>query len=186
MFWGYVLNPIPHLVLGETKWKGQRALGTVLSTVPLPRPWLVAEVGVLCALLPESSRLPSTSFPPFPMGCLLHPPFQPAPKPVFSHPHFFLPPIFVSPSCSLLKKKKKNQQNQSTERLDLQMSGQETGNKGNQSEEGAGIITVINSSSRDTAPPLRLGGVERQALQGRLRGAGCQGELRHCPLLTVG
>lgn len=122
-----------------------------------PFPWAVSSI-----LL--SSLLPSLSF-------LTH--------------IFFLPPIFVSPSRSLLKKKK-NQQNQSTERLDLQMSGQETGNKGNQSEEGAGIITVINSSSRDTAPPLRLGGVERQALQGRLRGAGCQGELRHCPLLTVG
>lgn len=83
-------------------------------------------------LSPESSRLLSASFPSFiPLrlfSTLLSSPLQA----LLFLPTFFSLPIFVSPSQSLLKKKK-NQQNQSTERLDLQMSGQETGNKGNQS-----------------------------------------------------
>lgn len=58
------------------------------------------------------------------------PPHPNPPTPTFSLPHFLLP-IFVSPLHSLKKK------NQSTERLDLQMSGQETGNKGSQSQRGS-------------------------------------------------
>lgn len=63
----------------------------------------------------------------------LSPPYSFRPH---SQAYLFLPTFFASYLCLSIpfsiKKKKKTQQNQSTERLDLQMSGQETGNKGNQ------------------------------------------------------
>lgn len=106
-------------------------------TAPLLGSWLVTQgdpaeercprlaVTVLCCSCLLFHHCPSI--------CPLPTPFPATPTPTFSLPHSLLP-IFVSPSCSLFKGKKKNQ---STERLDLQMSGQETGNKGNQSRRGS-------------------------------------------------
>lgn len=103
----YVLNPIPVLSWEklETRQNGQRVLGTLLSTVLLLRLWLVTNGGALCAPSPESSRLPSTSVPQFPLGCLLHTSSQPTPKPFFSRPQFFSPYLCLSIPLSIEKKK---------------------------------------------------------------------------------
>lgn len=131
-------------------------------------------------------RGPSLLSPPFPFAHaqLPFPPLlprllplpSPLPPPLFLS-HILCPlSMFLHPDLSLKKKK-----NQSTERLDLQMSGQETGNKGNQSRRGAGIITVINSSSRDTSPSWRL----LRGTAGEARGAGLQATQRR-PLPGLG